>query len=279
MGYNSVRLWLNYAAFEEMGPRMVDRVEDAIGLCTRHHLKAVVNLFDSCGIRPRKDARAMTAPEAYDLFQQSPRFTKEQKALMQQLFGSYVRGYGKNTIVRVGADTPMTILLFQEWQSTPGNDHLTSAFYPQLESYVDAAVGRLKNNPGVLLWDLGYRELMENGSASIIMPDVGWCGGISEARKIANWAETHYLPIAPHNCAGPVTHFASWHLAMASHNFLILETVRRHYGDRFVSIATDPGAPERGRLGIPPGPGLGVELKPEFLNSGRTRIESAGNID
>ena len=125
----------------------------------------------------------------------------------------------------------------------------------------------------------GYRELMENGSASIIMPDVGWCGGISEARKIANWAETHYLPIAPHNCAGPVTHFASWHLAMASHNFLILETVRRHYGDRFVSIATDPGAPERGRLGIPPGPGLGVELKPEFLNSGRTRIESAGNID
>src|SRR5262249_19810881 len=33
----------------------------------------------------------------------------------------------------------------------------------------------------------GYRELMENGAASIIMPDVGWCGGISEARKIANW--------------------------------------------------------------------------------------------
>ena len=122
-----------------------------------------------------------------------------------------------------------------------------------------------------------YRELMEDGSASIIMPDVGWCGGLSEARKIANWAETYYLPIAPHNCAGPVTHFASWHLAMASPNFLILETVRRHYGERFVAIASATGAPANGKLLMPPGPGLGVDLKPEFLRGNRVKIESVSN--
>ena len=122
-----------------------------------------------------------------------------------------------------------------------------------------------------------YRELMEDGSASIIMPDVGWCGGLSEARKIANWAETYYLPIAPHNCAGPVTHFASWHLAMASPNFLILETVRRHYGERFVPIASATGAPQNGRLIAPPGPGLGVELKPEFLRGNRVKVESVSS--
>ena len=122
-----------------------------------------------------------------------------------------------------------------------------------------------------------YRELMEDGSANIIMPDVGWCGGLSEARKIANWAETYYLPIAPHNCAGPVTHFASWHLAMASPNFLILETVRRHYGERFVPITGATGAPHNGRLIAPPGPGLGVELKPEFLRGNRVKIESVSN--
>ena len=154
VGYNSIRLWLNYAAFEELGPRLVDRVEDALGLCARHHLKAVVNLFDACGIRPRKDARYMTAGEAYNLFQNSPRFTADQKALMQHLFGNYVKGFGKNTVVPVAADTPMTILLFQEWQSTPGNDHMTPAYYSQLESYLDAIVGRLKRNPSVLLWDL-----------------------------------------------------------------------------------------------------------------------------
>jgi L-alanine-DL-glutamate epimerase-like enolase superfamily enzyme len=120
----------------------------------------------------------------------------------------------------------------------------------------------------------GFRELLENGAASIIMLDLAWCGGLSEARKIANWAETYYLPVAPHNCSGPVTHFANWHFAVATPNFLILETVRRHYADRFVSVATATGAPVNGKLGLPPGPGLGVELKSEFLESDRVNIES-----
>jgi L-alanine-DL-glutamate epimerase-like enolase superfamily enzyme len=33
----------------------------------------------------------------------------------------------------------------------------------------------------------GFRELFENRAAQIIMPDVSWCGGISEAKKIALW--------------------------------------------------------------------------------------------
>lgn len=120
----------------------------------------------------------------------------------------------------------------------------------------------------------GFREILENRAARIIMPDVAWCGGLSEARKIAAAAETHYLPIAPHNCGGPVIHFASWHLAVATRNLFIMETVRRHYVDRFQLVATAAGAPQKGRLGIPPGPGLGIELKPEFLASERVRIDA-----
>jgi galactonate dehydratase len=120
----------------------------------------------------------------------------------------------------------------------------------------------------------GFREVLENRAARIVMPDVAWCGGLSEARKIAFAAETCYLPIAPHNCGGPVLHFASWHLAMATRNLMILETVRRHYEDRFVPLVTATGKPRNGRLGVPPGPGLGVDLKPELLDSGRVRVES-----
>ncbi len=54
-----------------------------------------------------------------------------------------------------------------------------------------------------LMTRFGFRELMENRAARIIMPDICWCGGISEAKKIATMAETHYLPVAPHNCGGP----------------------------------------------------------------------------
>jgi galactonate dehydratase len=118
-----------------------------------------------------------------------------------------------------------------------------------------------------------FRELLENRAARIIMPDVAWCGGLSEARKIAFAAETHYLPVAPHNCGGPVLHFASWHFAMATRNLLILETVRRHYAGRFAPVVTLAGAPNNGKLGVPPGPGLGVELKPDLLASGRVRVE------
>jgi len=125
-----------------------------------------------------------------------------------------------------------------------------------------------------LLTRWGYRELLERRAASIIMPDLAWCGGLSEARKIANAAQTMYLPVAYHNCGGPITHFASWHLAMATANLTILETVRRHYSERFVPVVTASGAPKDGRLGVPPGPGLGVDFREDFLRSGAVEIEA-----
>lgn len=126
-----------------------------------------------------------------------------------------------------------------------------------------------------LLTRWGYRELLERSVASIIMPDIAWCGGISEARKIAIAAHTMYLPVAYHNCGGPITHFASWHLAMATPNLKILETVRRHYNERFVPVVTATGAPQQGKLGVPPGPGLGVDLREDFLRSGKVELDFA----
>jgi L-alanine-DL-glutamate epimerase-like enolase superfamily enzyme len=101
---------------------------------------------------------------------------------------------------------------------------------------------------------------MENGAACIVMPDICWCGGISEAKKIATMAETWYLPIAPHNCGGPVLHAASVHLAANVPNLFILETVRRHYQEEYQGILTGLPGVSDGRVIPPPGPGLGVEL-------------------
>ena len=111
----------------------------------------------------------------------------------------------------------------------------------------------------------GFRELIENRAARIIMPDICWCGGISEAKKIATLAETWYLPVAPHNCGGPVLHAASAHLAANVTNLYILESVRRHYADEFRGIVTNTVAAVDGQIPLPPGPGLGVELAPEVF--------------
>jgi L-alanine-DL-glutamate epimerase-like enolase superfamily enzyme len=113
----------------------------------------------------------------------------------------------------------------------------------------------------------GFRELLENRAARIIMPDISWCGGISEGKKIATMAETYYLPIAPHNCGGPILHFATAHLAANVTNLFIMESVRRHYHEEYDGLVTRSLVPDaNGDLPLPPGPGLGVELSPAVLS-------------
>jgi galactonate dehydratase len=121
----------------------------------------------------------------------------------------------------------------------------------------------------------GFRELLENGAARIVMPDICWCGGLSEARKIAALAETSYLPVAPHNCGGPVLHFASMHMAANVTNLYIVESVRRHYNDEYTGLMTNRLVPENGEFGLPSGPGLGVELDSSLLVRSGVEIERA----
>ena len=112
----------------------------------------------------------------------------------------------------------------------------------------------------------GFRELLENRAATIIMPDISWCGGISEGKKIATMAETYYLPIAPHNCGGPILHFATAHLSANVTNLFIMESVRRHYSEEYDGLVTRKLiAGVNGELPLPEGAGLGVELSSDVL--------------
>lgn len=119
----------------------------------------------------------------------------------------------------------------------------------------------------------GFRELLSNGAASVVMPDLCWCGGLTEAKKIATAAEMHYLPVAPHNCGGPLLHIASLHLAANVTNLYILESVRRHYNEEYNGLLTKMVTPVNGMFPLPPGPGLGVELDPGVLTRADAVIE------
>jgi galactonate dehydratase len=81
-------------------------------------------------------------------------------------------------------------------------------------------------------------------------------------------AETYYLPIAPHNCGGPILHFATAHVAANVPNLFIMESVRRHYKEEYEGLVTRSLVPEaNGELPLPPGPGLGVELSQAVLSN------------
>lgn len=121
----------------------------------------------------------------------------------------------------------------------------------------------------------GFREILEKQAADIIMPDVVRTGGISELKKIATMAEAYYVPIAPHNVAGPVATLASLHVVASVPNFLILEFISSERDAPWRDeIITEPIKFENGFLGLPTKPGLGVELVEEKLSDHLSGKES-----
>lgn len=110
----------------------------------------------------------------------------------------------------------------------------------------------------------GYNEFLSKNAIGVVMPDLSWCGGISEGKKIAALAEMHHLPVAPHDCTGPVVFIASCHLSLNAPNALVQESVRAFYTGWYPEIVTNMPKIEGGYIYPMEGPGLGTALKPEI---------------
>ena len=107
-----------------------------------------------------------------------------------------------------------------------------------------------------------FRTVIEEELTDYARIDLCIVGGLTEARKIANWCETHYIKIVPHNPLGPVSAAACLHLDLATDNFAVQEgglVGRPVLEDVFpVQVPYESGCmlpPER--------PGLGVEFDSE----------------
>ena len=109
------------------------------------------------------------------------------------------------------------------------------------------------------------RELFELQACDIVQVDLGHFGGISEARKLAAWAESYYMLTAPHNVGGPVATAANLHLAACTPNFKIQEHFN-DFADAWVKGAVK-SYPEvvDGYFSLPEGPGLGVIIDEDFI--------------
>ncbi len=135
-----------------------------------------------------------------------------------------------------------------------------------LDAYEDVAAAT--NIPICASETLGgkwaFHDLLKTGAASIIMPDIAWCGGITETKKIAALADTYHRPVAPHDCQGPVVLQASIHMALAIPNTLIQESVRAFYAGWYGELVDRVPQPVDGYFLPPEGPGLGIDLLPEI---------------
>jgi len=111
-----------------------------------------------------------------------------------------------------------------------------------------------------------FKDLLAAGAVDCVMPDVAKFGGLAEGRRVAELAELHYLPFAPHNVSGPIGTVAAAHLCAALANFTVLEY---HALDvtYFEDLATFAGGPvvRDGHVYLTEAPGLGIDVNEEAL--------------
>jgi galactonate dehydratase len=113
-----------------------------------------------------------------------------------------------------------------------------------------------------------FREYLETGAAGVVMLDLSWCGGLTVAKKIAGMAEAWKVPIAPHDCTGPVVYAASCHLSLHAPNALVQESVRAFYTGWYREISEGLPVVGRGHVSVGSEAGHGVRLLPDLSRRG-----------
>ena len=86
---------------------------------------------------------------------------------------------------------------------------------------------------------VSFRQLLEADAVDVVMLDVAWCGGLTEARKIAGLAAAFAKPLAPHDCTGPVTLMAGLHLALHAPTAIFQEVVRATLATWYRELVTE----------------------------------------
>jgi D-galactarolactone cycloisomerase len=122
-----------------------------------------------------------------------------------------------------------------------------------------------------------FEELIQDRTVDIVQPDVCKCGGLSEARAIRKMATLENVAVSPHVWTGAIGIAASLQFAATLPTYphstnvpepFLFEFDRAPNGLR-EELLLEPFDPTGGTLEIPQGPGLGVELDADAIETYR----------
>jgi galactonate dehydratase len=127
------------------------------------------------------------------------------------------------------------------------------------------------------------RGFIEQGLVDIVQVDLTHFGGFLPMKRLAGWADTYGLIMAPHNVCGPVGTMANLHFAVATPNYKILEHFN-DFADSWTHELVTGGAridASDGCFVAPERPGLGLTLNHDVClrhppTGGRIRLFEAG---
>lgn len=164
------------------------------------------------------------------------------------------------TLIQLAAAIKPYELLFIEEPAVPGNIEVFKRIKQQIP--IPLATGERDRT----IW--GVLPYLQERCIDVLQPDCCHTGGISQMKKIATLAEAYFVPLAPHCTATFLGIAASLHVVASIPLFLIHEFYPDNAGFNL------PGATKmayeldaEGYIGLPPGPGLGVEVDEAMIEA------------
>jgi L-alanine-DL-glutamate epimerase-like enolase superfamily enzyme len=109
-----------------------------------------------------------------------------------------------------------------------------------------------------------FAALVAARAADILQPDPAFCGGITEAMRIAALASSFNLRLAPHLWAGAPCFFAGLHVIAAAPAGFIVE-FSLGANPMIHSLSVNPISVEDGTIAVPDTPGLGLEINIDMV--------------
>jgi len=164
--------------------------------------------------------------------------------------------YNASDVIKVAKELEPFRLMWLEDPVPPNN----VAALKEVSSKVRVPIATGEN---LFLFE-GFEEIIAQHALSVVTPDLQKVGGLGVAQSIAQFADVHTMPIAPHNISSPVGTLVSAHYCAAIPNFLALEFHASEvpFWNDLVEGMPKPII-QNGFITIPEKPGLGITLNEE----------------
>ncbi|HTU20459.1 MAG TPA: mandelate racemase/muconate lactonizing enzyme family protein [Gemmataceae bacterium] len=156
-----------------------------------------------------------------------------------------------------GALRPYDVLFIEE-PAVPGNIEV----FKRLKQAIDIPLATGERDRTI--W--GVIPYLHERCIDILQPDCCHTGGITQMKKIAVLAEAYHVPLAPHCTASFLGIAASLHVAASIPFLLIHEFYPQNQGFNPKGfLQMEWKLDKDGYIGLPPGPGLGVEVNEKLM--------------
>lgn len=117
-----------------------------------------------------------------------------------------------------------------------------------------------------------YRELLASGAVDVVQPDPCWCGGLSEARRIAAMASAWGRICVPHSFSSMLSFLTNTHFVASLDNGFLVEwdSSGNPWMDQLIRAAD--ALNEDGTFTVPDAPGIGFDPQLEGLEGTIDRL-------